>query len=157
MSISFEHALDVFKSPDRVFAVLNDESMTPQWLAPARQVEKVTPGPAGPGTILRCAYQFAGRQGSIDGQIVRHVPNQRLTLSYVDERVEVVADFRMHATGQGTWLIHTVEVIPKSFLAQMAAPLIRSQLPDQAIQTLNALRSLIETINEETETRLNQE
>jgi uncharacterized protein YndB with AHSA1/START domain len=145
MSISFEHAIDVARPPERVFAVLEDASLTPSWLAPCKGVVKLTPGPNQVGSMFRYAYQAGGRSGTMDGVITARIPNERLSLVYHDSLMDVVADFRLTPTGMGTWLIHTIDVTPKSFFAKMFAPLIRSRLPSHVIQAMDALRQLIET------------
>jgi hypothetical protein len=61
--------------------------------------------------------------------------------------LDVIVDFRLSPTGMGTWLIHTIDVTPKTFLAKMFSPVIRSRLPLQTVDAMNALREIVESNN----------
>ncbi|MDB5390917.1 MAG: hypothetical protein JWM11_6563 [Planctomycetaceae bacterium] len=149
MSISFEHAIDIARSPEEVFAVLDDVSQTPKWLAPCKGIERLTPGPSEVGSQFRYSYHDFGRSGTMDGVITARIPNQQLSVKYHDSMVEVLLDFRLSPTGTGTWLIHRIEVTTKTFFAGMFSPLIRSHLPKQTTTALDALRKLLEAGSEE--------
>jgi uncharacterized protein YndB with AHSA1/START domain len=145
MSIRFEHAIDVARGPEQIFAILDDLSQTPRWLARCTGIEKLSPGPNTVGTRVRYAYRDGGRTGTMDGEIRARTPNERLTVGYTDKMMEVVVDFHMtKKDGGGARLVHTIDIRPRSLFAKLFAPLVRRQLPKQTIAAMETLRGLVE-------------
>jgi carbon monoxide dehydrogenase subunit G len=144
MSIRFEHAIEVAKGPEQIFAILDDLSQTPKWLARCTGIEKLSPGPNTVGTKVRYAYREGGRTGTMDGEIRVRTPNERLTVGYVDKMMEVVVDFHMTRKDGGARLVHTIDITPRSLFAKLFAPLVRRQLPKQTITAMETLRGLVE-------------
>jgi len=144
MSIHFEHALDVACEPERAFALLDDFEQTPRWLERCTGIETLTSGPNVVGTKVRYSYRDVRRSGTMDGEVTVRVPNERLTLRYADGILEVVLDFRVERGVRGTRLVHAIEMKPRSLMMKLFAPLIRGQLPKQAVQAMESLRRLLE-------------
>ncbi|HMI89278.1 MAG TPA: SRPBCC family protein, partial [Polyangiaceae bacterium] len=93
MSIHFSHTIDVGHEPKKVFALLDDFSMTPQWLERCTGIEKLSSGPNAAGTKLRYAYREGGRTGTMEGEVVTRIADERLTFRYGDKMMEVTVDF----------------------------------------------------------------
>jgi carbon monoxide dehydrogenase subunit G len=144
MSIRFEHSIDVACPQERAFALLDDVSSTPKWLARCTGIEKLTPGANAVGTKLRYAYKDSGRAGTMDGEVTARAPGERLTFRYDDAMMGVIIDFRMEAAGSGTRLTHAIDITPKTFVAKLFSPIIRRQLPKQTVDAMAALRRLLE-------------
>ena len=144
MSIPFEHAIDVARGPELIFAILDDLSQTPRWVSRCTGIEKLSPGPNTVGTKVRYAYREGGRTGTMDGEIKARTPNERLTVGYSDKMMEVVVDFQMTRKDGGARLVHTIDIKPKSLMAKLFAPLVRRQLPEQTIKAMETLRGLVE-------------
>jgi len=144
MSIRFEHAIDVARAPEHIFAVLDDLSQTPKWLSRCTGIEKLSPGPNAVGTKVRYAYREGGRTGTMDGEIRARTSGERLTMGYADKMMEVVVDFHMTKTDGGARLTPTIDIRPKSLMAKLFAPLVRRQLPQQTITAMESLRGLVE-------------
>lgn len=144
MSIRFEHAIDVARGPEQIFALLDDLSQTPRWVSRCTGIEKLSPGPNTVGTKVRYAYREGGRTGTMDGEIKARTPNERLTVGYSDKMMEVVVDFHMTRKDGGARLVHTIDIKPKSLMAKLFAPLVRRQLPEQTIKAMETLRGLVE-------------
>jgi carbon monoxide dehydrogenase subunit G len=144
MSIRFEHAIDVARGPEQIFAILDDLSQTPRWVSRCTGIEKLSPGPNTVGTKVRYAYREGGRTGTMDGEIKARTPNERLTVGYSDKMMEVVVDFQMTRKDGGARLVHTIDIKPKSLMAKLFAPLVRRQLPEQTIKAMETLRGLVE-------------
>ena len=143
MAIHFEHTIDVPQPPAKVFAVLNDFSQTPKWLARCTGIESLTPGENVVGTKLRYSYREGGRTGTMEGQIVERVCNEKLGFHYHDKMMEVGVAFSMQPAGTGTRLTHSIDISPKTFMARLFSPLIRRQLPKQTIGAMENLRTLL--------------
>jgi len=144
MSIRFEHAIEVARGPEQIFAILDDLSQTPRWVSRCTGIEKLSPGPNAVGTKVRYAYREGGRTGTMDGEIRARTPNERLTVGYADKMMEVVVDFQMTKKDGGARLVHTIDIKPKSLMAKLFAPLVRRQLPQQTIAAMETLRGLVE-------------
>ena len=143
MSIHFAHTIEVPQTPDRVFAVLDDFSQTPKWLSRCTGIEALTPGPKAAGTKLRYAYKEGGRSGTMDGEIAARAENERLTMKYGDKMMDVSVDFHMVPNGAGTKLTHTIDIVPRSLMSKLFAPMIRKQLPKQTVTAMESLRDLL--------------
>jgi carbon monoxide dehydrogenase subunit G len=143
MAIHFAHTIEVPQPPARVFAVLDDFSQTPKWLARCTGIETLTPGPKAAGTKLRYSYKEGGRSGTMDGEIAARAENERITMKYGDKMMDVSVDFQMTPNGTGTKLTHTIDITPRSFMTKLIAPMIRGQLPKQTVTAMESLRELL--------------
>jgi hypothetical protein len=143
MAIHFEHGIDVSQSADQVFAVLDDVSQTPKWLARCTGIEKLTAGENAIGTKLRYSYKEPGHSGKMDGEITARIPNESLTFHYWDKMMDVIVDFVVSATASGTHLVHAITITPKTFFAKLMSGMIRKQLPKQTITAMESLRELL--------------
>ncbi|HLK35731.1 MAG TPA: SRPBCC family protein [Polyangiaceae bacterium] len=146
MSIHFEHSVDVARTPEQAFAVLDDFSMTPKWLKRCVHLEPLLPGPHSVGMKLRYDYRDGGRRGTMEGEIVERAPSERLKMRYSDEAMEVTVDFRIARTDSGARLTHAIDITPKAVMARLFSPIIRSQLPKQTIAAMETLRGLLEAV-----------
>jgi hypothetical protein len=144
MSIHFSHTIDVGHEPRKVFAVLDDLAMTPKWLERCTAIEKISPGPNAVGTKLRYSYREGGRSGTMDGEIVARIADERLTFRYGDKMMDVAVDFHVTNAAAGARLTHTIDITPKNVLAKVFAPFIRRGLPRQTISAMERLRTLLD-------------
>ena len=150
MAIHFEHSIDVARSSENTFALLDDFGQTPKWLARCTELAPVAPGPHAVGTKLRYHYEVGyhhkegGRTGVMDGEITARIPNERLTMKYEDDRMRVTVDFRIAKSDGVTRLTHAIDVTPKTFVAKLMSPLIRGQLPKQTVTAMETLKWLLE-------------
>ncbi|HEV8244470.1 MAG TPA: hypothetical protein VGP93_01750, partial [Polyangiaceae bacterium] len=122
-----------------------DLSQTPQWLVRCTGVEKLTPGPNAVGTRLRYGYREGARRGTLEGEITARTPNERLSFLYSHTMIEIAIDFRVTGTAEGTRVLHAIDVLPKTFIAKLFAPMIRRQLPTQTMAAMESLRGLVES------------
>ena len=143
MSIQFEYSINVPQPQNQVFALLDDVSQTPKWLARCTGIEKLTPGEYAVGSKLRYSYKEPGHAGKMDGEITVRTPSERLTYHYWDKMMDVVVDFRMAAKDSGTCLTHAIEITPKTFFAKLVSGMIRKQLPNQTITAMESLKKLL--------------
>jgi uncharacterized protein YndB with AHSA1/START domain len=144
VTTSAEHTTRVSAPPERVFAILDDPARTPEWLRRCRGMEKLTPGPLAPGSRLRYAYRSGGGVAHLEGEVVARVENDRLTMRFTDRMFEITPDFRLREDWGDTELTHIVEVVPRTRLARLLAPIAHLQLPRQTARATEALRALAE-------------
>jgi uncharacterized protein YndB with AHSA1/START domain len=144
MPIHFSHTIDVGHEPKKVFAALDDFSMTPKWLDRCTGIEKLSSGPNAAGTKLRYAYRDGGRTGTMDGEIVARIADERLTFRYGDKMMDVRVDFHVTSAAAGARLTHTIDITPKNMMAKIFSPFIRRGLPRQTITAMERLRTLLD-------------
>jgi uncharacterized protein YndB with AHSA1/START domain len=144
MAIQFEHTIELSHGSDKVFALLDDFSQTPKWLARCTGIEKLSPGPNAAGTKLRYAYRDGGRSGVMHGEIVARTPNEHLQFAYSDTMMSVSVDFKIAPKEGGSRLTHAIEITPRTFLAKLFSPFIRKQLPRQTVTAMVSLRDLLD-------------
>ncbi len=143
MAIEFEHGIDVPQSPQTVFALLDDFKKVPLWLKRCEGVAKQGQGANAVGDKLRYAYKEGGHHGVMDGVIEAHEPDQHLRYRYYDKMMQVIVDFRMEPNGEGTHLVHRIEITPHSFMAKLMAPMFRGMIPKQTITAMECVRKLL--------------
>jgi hypothetical protein len=143
MSISFDHTMDLKQEPRQVFAILDDVSLTPKWLAQCAGVEKLTGGKNRVGTKLRYAYEEGSQSGTLDAEITARTPDKHLTFHHSEKMAEVTVDYRITKTAAGSHLEIHIEVTPISLTAKLMSPLIRNELPAKATAAMKKLRALI--------------
>jgi uncharacterized protein YndB with AHSA1/START domain len=144
VTIHFAHTIELVAAPSRVFAVLEDVGQTPRWLARCTGIETLSPGPLARGTRLRYAYRVGGRSGTMDGEVTAREADRHLAMHYVDKVMAVTVDFRTTAKGSGTSLIHTIDIVPRSFIVKLFAGMIRKAIPGQTIRAMETLRDLVD-------------
>ena len=147
MSIHFEYAIDVDQTPEQAFALFDDLSRTPEWLAPCTALEKLTPGENAVGDKLKYHYREGGRTGTMDGEITIRVPNERITCRYWDKMFEIVVDSRVSKTPNGAKLTNSIDMTPKTFLFKLMSPLMRKPLAKQTINAMESLRAILAAQN----------
>jgi hypothetical protein len=69
---------------DRVWSVVADSKLLPEWAPPVKQVNSLSEGPEGVGTTRVCRVKFGGRDGTMTERCVEFDPPHRA--GYVVER-----------------------------------------------------------------------
>jgi hypothetical protein len=143
MSISFEQSMFVPRSPEQVFDVLDDFSVTPKWLDRCIRVQKHQPGPNEVGDALRYVYLDGLRNRVMEGSITARSRAEHLSCQYVNRKMVVSIAFRMRPHGVGTYLTHSIDILPRGFVTRLMTPLIRRTLSTQTVCAMARLRSCI--------------
>jgi uncharacterized protein YndB with AHSA1/START domain len=144
MPIHFDHSIEVPHPPAQVFAILDDVTQTPKWLARCTGIELLTPGPLAVGSKLRYSYRDGRRSGVMDSEVAERIPDQRLSFRYEDKMMLVGVHFNLKPAGtRGTRLTHAIDLSPKTFFCKLLSPLIRKQLPKQTMAAMEAIRALL--------------
>ncbi|WP_199100023.1 SRPBCC family protein [Dyella sp. ASV21] len=128
------------RPPAQVFARIEDFSSAHQWMDRCIRVQKYERGENAVGDGLRCFYQGWLRHRVLLGCIVAREPDVRLTCEYAGRHARIGIDFTLRHHGAGTYLTHTLQVVPRGWLGRLAAPLVRRALARQSSATLASLR-----------------
>ncbi|TCV97794.1 hypothetical protein EC912_101811 [Luteibacter rhizovicinus] len=131
------------RSPEQVFDMLDDFSVTPKWLDRCIRFQKHQPGPNEVGDAVRYVYLDGLRLGVMEGIITARCRAEHLSCQYADRKMTVSIAFRMRPRGPGTYLTHNVDILPKGFLARLMAPLIRRTLSAQTTSAMVRLRDCL--------------
>ena len=146
MAIVFEHGIDLPQSPHQVFLFLDDFKKVPLWLKRCEGVAKEGHGPNKVGDKLRYAYREGNHHGVMDGDIVTYEADRRLGYKYYDAMFSVAVDFRMEPKtggGEGTRLIHRIEIKPHSLMAKLIGFSVRNRIPKQTKTAMENIRILL--------------
>jgi uncharacterized protein YndB with AHSA1/START domain len=147
MAIVFEHGIDLPQSPHQVFTLLDDFKKVPLWLKRCEGVAKEGHGPNRVGDKLRYAYREGNHHGVMDGNIVTYEADRQLGYKYYDAMFSVAVDFRMEPradSGEGTRLVHRIEIKPHSLMAKLIGISVRGRIPKQTRMAMENIRSLLD-------------
>ena len=89
----FAHTVEVSAPPAEVFAILDDVRRTPEWLKRCTGIDKLDDGSNTAGTRLKYHYKSANRDGTMDGRITVHEPDEHVAMLYTDPMMDVEVDF----------------------------------------------------------------
>lgn len=132
-------------SPATVFAILDDVSRAPEWLARCTRLDNLSGGPTAVGSRLKYFYKEGGRTGEMDGEVVARQQDRKLTNRFTDKIMDVTVDFDVvpGVSPDQTTLTHTITITPRG-LGRIFSPLIGRQLPGQTRGAITALKALAE-------------
>lgn len=139
----FAHTLSVSAPPSVVFGIVDDVSLTPQWLARCTAIDKLDGGTNDIGTRLRYHYDDGRRTGSMDGEIIAREPDRHFAMKFTDKIMDVTVDFVAASDGVGTTLTHSVVIATRGF-GKLFTPLIRRDLPKQTMDAMAKLKAMAE-------------
>ena len=145
MSLRYEHCEIIRATPEAVFAVIDDLPQTAKWLPPCVSLEKVGEGVNAVGDQLHYAYRQGSNQGTMAGEILARVPDQRLYCKYTDKMFEVGVDLLVNADSAGCMSTHIINITPKTWVGKLMSPLIRVGLKKQTRDAAANLRRLLES------------
>ena len=116
----FRHEMEIARSPEAVFAYVDQLERHGEW---QEQIEKIvveTPGPVGVGTRVRETRRMGSRVIDVHWEVTEHVPSSRFafrgisgplrplgiaTIEQIDqERSRLVLDFQLQGHGIGKLL-----------------------------------------------------
>ena len=143
---NFAHTVEVNAPYSQVFAILDDVSRTPEWLARCTRIDKLDEGPNQVGTRLRYHYKDGGRTGEMDGEITAHDADEHLAMVYRDKMMDVSVDFVAKPGGAPgtTSLTHTINIRTKG-MGNVFAPIVKMTLPKQTTTAMDKLKALAES------------
>src|SRR5439155_23090888 len=102
----------IARTPDKVFAFLDDMANTPKWNTRCVEVKQTSPGDRAVGAKLLYRYREPGREGTMDGEVMRYSPGKELAMRYVDKALEVSVEFEFKDVGGQTELTHRARIEP---------------------------------------------
>jgi uncharacterized membrane protein len=145
MSPPIDERVIIARPVAEVFAFVADFENLPQFCATSAEVQKVSPGAIGRGTVFRQVFAMYGWRLDTPVELVAFEPGRSLT--YQAERgprVRGTCTFsRDPAPDSGTCLRYTVEIQPRGAY-KLFAPLLLKMLRAQTRNDLGKLKQLLE-------------
>ncbi len=138
--VTIENAVEIARPPGDVFDYLTDITREVEWNPKTRHVEKLTPGPIGPGT------RFGAEWIKGNPTIVEYVAFDRpRTWASVarSRRLDAKAEGRISSTEHGSRVVITTELRPKGLLA-LLLPVMRRTMAEREDQNLARVKAILE-------------
>jgi uncharacterized protein YndB with AHSA1/START domain len=109
---SFTSSIAIDRSPEQVFAVLDDLEAAPRWMPSIRRIDVLTPGMAmGPGFKWRETRRVLGvLRMKVVLTVVQHRRPETWGLMFNDGKVQATATFELAPAGGATGVTFTEEV-----------------------------------------------
>lgn len=147
---SFTRSIAVRRSPEQVFAVLDDLEQAPKWMPAIRRIDVLTPG-------MRMGVGFKWREtrrvlGILRMKVVlvvtSHDPPRTWGLTYNDGKVQATATFELTATPSGTQVAFVEDVEDLQGKEKRAQRMLR-MMEKQDADLLDRLKVHVEATTEE--------
>jgi uncharacterized protein YndB with AHSA1/START domain len=141
--ISFQNQVEIDRSVEHVFSYVSDLENIPDWNYAIGKTKKVTPGPAGVGTIYRQRREIPSPSEE-QLEIVEVSPNEKLVIEgeLGPFRARMVYEFAPR--GHSTHLRNDVELTAMG-ASKLVAPLVGGQIRKAVAKNLKELRARLES------------
>lgn len=133
----FTRTTTIAKPREAVFDFFLDFSQASRWRQNVMAMEPITPGPVGPGTVIRTRWQVAGQPLTLDLQVAScdRPSRWRHTVDEVDFQTSV--EYRFQPVPEGTRVTMRIDAAPVSWYGWLSVPMMlllrgrmyREQLP----------------------------
>jgi uncharacterized protein YndB with AHSA1/START domain len=147
---AFTRSITIRRSPEQVYAVLDDLEQAPGWMPSIRRIDVLTPG-------MKIGVGFKWRETRRMFGILRikmvlvvtaHDPPRTWGLTYNDGKVQATATFELAATVHGTQVSFVEDVEDLQGNAKRAARMFKS-MEKQDRDLLDRLKAHVEATTEE--------
>lgn len=89
-------------SPASVARVMFEPANDPKWIAGAKSMEKLTPGPIAKGSKVRRNGGFLGRKFSWVTEVTGLEPDRRMEMRFVEGPMKGAVTYEIEASGRGS-------------------------------------------------------
>jgi uncharacterized membrane protein len=138
-------SIDIARSPEDVFAYLDDLARHPEWQAQLVAVEVETEGPTGVGTRAREKRRVPGGEREFTYEIVEHDPPRRAAFKGVDGPVRPSGTVRVEPVGDGSSRLTLELELQGHGIGKLLAPLARRDARKQVPQDHVRLKERLES------------
>lgn len=146
---SFTSSIAIDRSPEQVFAVLDDLEAAPRWMPSIRRIDVLTPGMAmGAGFKWRETRRVLGiLRMKVVLTVVQHQRPDLWGLMFNDGKVQATATFELAPVGGGTGVTFTEEVEDLRGNPKRAERMLR-MMERQDADLLPRLKAYVESTTE---------
>src|SRR5215471_6550578 len=140
------HSVEIARSPEDVFAYLDDLERHGEWQSQIVSSKRETDGPTGVGTRATDVRRVPGRTQSVTYEITEHDPPRKVTFNGVNGPVRPVGTVTVEPVGEGgSKVTIELDLQGNGLLGAIIAPLARSQARKQVPEDQQRLKERLES------------
>ena len=140
------HSVEIARSPEDVFAYLDDLERHAEWQSDVVSSKRETDGPTGVGTRATDVRRVPGRTQSVTYEITEHDPPRKVAFRGVNGPVRPVGTVTVEPVGEGgSKLTIELDLQGNGLLGAIFAPLARSQARKQLPKNQGQLKERLES------------
>ena len=141
--MKIEHSVVIEQPIEKVFAYLADAEKNPIWQAGVIEVEKITEGDIGQGTIIREVRKFLGQRIDATYEITEYELNSKLTSKTTSGPIQVTLSTTFETVEGGTRVSIVSEGETGGFF-KLAEPIVTRIIERQFKTDLSSLKDILE-------------
>lgn len=140
------HSVEIARSPEDVFAYLDDLERHGEWQSQIVSSKRETDGPTGVGTRATDVRRVPGRMQSVTYEITGHDPPRKVAFRGVNGPVRPVGTVTVEPVGEGgSKVTIELDLQGNGLLGAILAPLARSQARKQLPENQRQLKERLES------------
>ena len=146
MAPAIRESIEISRSPEDVFAYLDDPSRHGEWRSQIVTAEVQTDGPTRVGTRVKQTMRFGRREQSMSYEITEHDPPRSFAFRGLDGPVRPIGHGQVEPVGEGTSSRVTIELDFEGHgLGKLLRPLVVSQARKQVPKDQQQLKERLES------------
>lgn len=139
---SFEHTVEIPRSPEEVFPWLLEQDKVPRWTGSLERYEQLD-GSLGKGSRVRQVLDVSGRTIDVELEITRYDPPRGAETRFETNGIKVVTAYALQPNGGGTRLTQSLEAKAGGLGARMLLPVVQPRLEQKLTADLERLREVL--------------
>jgi len=142
--IKLEDSVIIHRSPDKVFAFTTDMKNNPKWQSDIVEIEPITNGVSGRGSMYRCVNIFMGQRFESEATVSEYIPAQKCSYQIKAGSINGENSF-IYEPLNGSTKFTTRVRLRLGFLA-LAGGLFKRTAKEQIKKDLNRLKNILENV-----------
>jgi uncharacterized protein YndB with AHSA1/START domain len=146
VAAAIRESIEISRSPEDVFAYLDDPSRHGEWQSQIVTTEVETAGPTRVGTRVRQTLRLGGREQEMSYEITEHDPPRSYAFRGMDGPLRPVGHGKVEPVGDGTRSRVTIELDFEAHgLGKVLRPVVVSQARKQVPEDQRQLKERLES------------
>jgi uncharacterized protein YndB with AHSA1/START domain len=146
VAAAIRESIEISRSPEDVFAYLDDPSRHGEWQSQIVTTEVETAGPTRVGTRVRQTLRLGGREQEMSYEITEHDPPRSFAFRGMDGPLRPVGHGKVEPVGDGTRSRVTIELDFEAHgLGKVLRPVVMSQARKQVPEDQRQLKERLES------------
>lgn len=139
---SFEHTVEIPRSPEEVFPWLLEQDKVPRWTGSLERYEQLD-GSLRTGSRVRQVLEVSGRTIDVELEITRYDPPRGAETRFETNGIKVVTAYALQPDEGGTRLTQSLEAKAGGLGARMLLPVVQPRLERKLTEDLERLREAL--------------
>ena len=146
MAAAIKESIEIARSPEEVFAYVDDPSRHGEWQTQIVKAEVQTDGPTRVGTRVRQTMRMGKREQDMSYEITEHDPPRSFAFRGLDGPVRPIGHGTVEPVGDGTSSRMTIELDFEGHgFGKLLRPLVVSQARKQVPKNQQQLKERLES------------